>query len=419
MRRQRNSGSVIPILLVLLALAGAGFAAYWFYFRKHEEKPQYQTVTVKKGEVVQAVTATGTLHAVISVEVGSQISGIIKTLHADFNTNVKSGQVIAQLDPATYEAIANQNDGELANAQANLELATLNEKRKRELVSENAAPQADLDKAVADLHQAEATVKIKQAVLQKSKIDLARCTITAPVDGVVIERKVDVGQTVAATMTAPVLFTIANDLAKMQIEANVSEADIGGVKVGQTASFLVDAFPGRTFEGKVQMVRYAPITVENVVTYVTIIEVSNPKLELRPGMTANVSIVLAKRENTITVSNAALRFKPAPAGGSGSGSGAEGRPRSSEGEGKSRGGHHKDKEEAPESAVTKRKVYVLENEEPKALEIETGITDGVLTEVISGLNEGQEVVTSAYTPASGSSSPTMGSPFGGGGPPRR
>ncbi|MEY4483779.1 MAG: hypothetical protein RL693_1231 [Verrucomicrobiota bacterium] len=411
MRRQRNSGSVIPLLLVLLALAGAGVAVYWFYFKKQDEKPQFQTVPVKKGDVVQAVTATGTLHAVISVEVGSQISGIIKTLHADFNTNVKSGQVIAQLDPATYEAISNQNEGELASAQANLELATLNEKRKRELVLENAAPQADLDKAVADLHQAEATVKIKQAVLQKSKIDLARCTITAPVDGVVIERKVDVGQTVAATMTAPVLFTIANDLAKMQIEANVSEADIGGVKVGQIASFLVDAFPGRTFEGKVQMVRYAPITVENVVTYVTIIEVANPKLELRPGMTANVSIVLAKREDVITVSNAALRFKPAPAAG------ADGRTRSSKGEAKGKdkdkGGQHKDKEDAPEASVAKRTVHVLENGEPKPVEIETGITDGVITEVITGLKEDQEVVTSVYTSGAAAAAPSMGSPFGG------
>lgn len=398
----------MTVLVVFLALAGAGFAAYWFYFKPKDEKPQYQTVAAKRADVIQAVTASGTLHAVISVEVGSQISGIIRTLHADFNTNVKSGQVIAQLDPATYEAIANQNDGELASAQANLELATLNEKRKRELVSENAAPQADLDKALADLHQAQATVKIKQAILQKSKIDLARCTITAPVDGVVIERKVDVGQTVAATMTAPVLFTIANDLAKMQIEANVSEADIGGVKVGQTASFLVDAFPGRTFEGKVQMVRYAPITVENVVTYVTIIEVSNPKLELRPGMTANVSIVLAKREDAISVSNAALRFKPAPAAG------AESKGRSSDGEAKGRGPRGM---EEPEVTVSKRKVYVLENGEPKPVEIETGITDGVITEVLSGLNENQEVITSMYTPSTTSAAPTMGSPFGA--PPRR
>lgn len=391
------------MLVVLLALGGAGYAAYWFYFQKKDEKPQYQTIPVKRGDVIQAVTATGTLHAVISVEVGSQISGIIKTLFADFNTSVKAGQVIAQLDPATYDAIANQNEGELANAQANLELATLNERRKSELVKENAAPQADLDKAVADLHQAQATVKIKEAVLQKSKIDLARCTITAPVDGVVIERKVDVGQTVAATMTAPVLFTIANDLAKMQIEANVSEADIGGVKAGQIATFLVDAFPGRTFEGKVQMVRYAPITVENVVTYVTIIEVSNPKLELRPGMTANVSIVLAKREDVITVSNAALRFKPTPAVGE------EGRARGSDGETRSKGPRHKD---TAESAVSKRKVHVLDSGEPKPVQIETGITDGVITEVISGLDEGQEVVTSMFTPGATASS-SMGSPFGG------
>lgn len=391
------------MLVVLLALGGAGYAAYWFYFQKKDEKPQYQTIPAKRGDVIQAVTATGTLHAVISVEVGSQISGIIKTLFADFNTSVKAGQVIAQLDPATYDAIANQNEGELANAQANLELATLNERRKSELVKENAAPQADLDKAVADLHQAQATVKIKEAVLQKSKIDLARCTITAPVDGVVIERKVDVGQTVAATMTAPVLFTIANDLAKMQIEANVSEADIGGVKAGQIATFLVDAFPGRTFEGKVQMVRYAPITVENVVTYVTIIEVSNPKLELRPGMTANVSIVLAKREDVITVSNAALRFKPTPAVG------VEVHARSGNGETRSRGPRNK---EAPEVAVSKRKVHVLDSGEPKPVQIETGITDGVITEVTSGLDEGQEVVTSMFTPGA-TASPSMGSPFGG------
>lgn len=313
------------MLLLLLVLGGAGFAVYWFYFQKKDEKTQYQTVPVKKGDVIQAVTASGTLHAVISVEVGSQISGIIKTLHADFNTNVKSGQVIAQLDPATYEAIAHQNEGELDNAKANLELAMLNEKRKRELVS---------------------------------------------------------------------------------------EADIGGVKVGQTATFIVDAFPGRTFEGKVQMVRYAPITVENVVTYVTIIEVANPKLELRPGMTANVSIVLAKREDTIAVSNAALRFKPAPAAG------AEGKSRGGEGESRGRGSRSKDREEAPETTIAKRKVYVLENGEPKPLEIETGITDGVLTEVISGLSEGQEVITSAFTPSPTASAPAMGSPFGGA-PPRR
>lgn len=410
MTRHRPSGSALWIVLILLVLAGGAGGAYWYYFQKKDDKPQFQMAAAKRSNVVQAVTATGTLSALVSVQVGSQISGIIQTLNADYNTPVKEGQVVAQLDPGTYKAIADQNEGELANAQASLELARLNEQRKRDLVKDNAAPQADLDKAVADLHQAQATVQIKQAVLEKSKIDLARCTIKAPVDGVVIERKVDVGQTVAAAMTAPVLFTIANDLAKMQIEANVSEADIGGVKEGQSATFLVDAFPGRTFEGKVHLVRYAPVTVENVVTYVTVIDVANPKLELRPGMTATVSIVLAKRENTITVPNAALRFKPAPterkepvAGDTKGG-----------GDRRSKGPRNGGRDLAA-AASPNRKVYVLEDGEPKPVDVEVGITDGVVTEVLTGLTEGQEILTSMYVPNAASPS---ASPFGMGGPPR-
>lgn len=409
-QRHRQSGSALWLILFLLVLAGGGFAVWWFYFQKKDDKPQYQTSTAKRVNVVQAVTATGTLNALVMVQVGSQISGIIQTLSADYNTPVKEGQVVAQLDPSTYKAIADQNQGDLASAEASLELAQLNEKRKRDLVKDNAAPQADLDKAVADLHQAEAMVQIKKAVLEKSKIDLARCTITAPVDGVVIERKVDVGQTVAAAMTAPVLFTIANDLAKMQIEANVSEADIGGVQIGQGATFQVDAFPGRAFEGKVHMVRYAPVTVENVVTYVTVIDVENKKLELRPGMTATVSIVLAKKENVVAIPNAALRFKPA---------GSEKRMGMSGGESKG-GGEMRPKGGRPghdmAAASPRRKVYVLEDGEPKAVEVELGITDNVVTEVISGLEEGKEVLTSMYMPNAG---PMGGSPFGMGGPPRR
>ena len=410
-QRHRQSGSALWLILFLLVLIGGGVAVWWFYFQKKDDKPQYQTSAAKRVNVVQAVTATGTLNALVTVQVGSQISGIIQTLSADYNTPVKENQVVAQLDPSTYKAIADQNEGDLANAQASLELAQINEKRKRDLVKDNAAPQADLDKAVADLHQAEAMVQIKKAVLEKSKIDLARCTITAPVDGVVIERKVDVGQTVAAAMTAPVLFTIANDLAKMQIEANVSEADIGGVQVGQAATFQVDAFPGRTFEGKVHMVRYAPVTVENVVTYVTVIDVENKKLELRPGMTATVSIVLARKDNVVTIPNAALRFKPS--------GGAGGEKRMGGGESKG-GGEMHGKGPRPghdmAAASSHRKVYILEDGEPKAVEVELGITDNVVTEVISGLEEGKEVLTSMYLPNAG---PMGGSPFGMGGPPRR
>lgn len=412
--------------VVVLALIGT---AAWFAYpmlKPKEVKPQYQTVPVKRADIVQAVTASGQLSALVTVEVGSQISGNIKKLLADFNTPVKAGQIVAQLDAATYEAVKSQAQGELANAKASLELAQLNEKRQRELVAGNAGPQADLDKAVADLHQAEAQVQIKEGLLAKASIDLQRCTIFAPVDGVVISRDVNEGQTVAAAMTAPKLFTIANDLSKMQIEANVSEADIGGVKEGQTASFTVDAYPGRTFEGKVKMVRFAPVTVENVVTYVTVIEVANPRLELRPGMTANVSIVLDRRDNAIALPNAALRYKPSSGGPPGGGPamggppGSGGMASSSDSKGGGKGPPAKraePKADEKSDGPSTKTIYVLDNGEPKAIEVQVGLTDGVATEAISGIEEGTEVVTSQFTPASSGMSMSM-NPFGGG-PPRR
>jgi HlyD family secretion protein len=395
-------------LIVLLLLGGGGAAAWYYLYPHSDEKIQYQTTAVKRADIVQVVTATGTLNSVISVQVGSQISGNIKQLFADFNTPVKLGQVVALLDPSTYEAAVNQAAGDLASAKASMELAQLNEKRKRDLATSQAGTQADLDKAVADLHQAEAMVKIKEAALQKSQIDLARCTITAPVDGVVISRNVDVGQTVAAAMTAPILFTIAGDLAKMRIEANVSEADIGGVKEGQETTFVVDAFPGRVFKGRVQLVRYAPITVENVVSYVTVIEVDNEKLELRPGMTANVSIVLAQAKGALAVSNAALRFKPPVA------ETASTEPRRPSGQRGSRS-------TAAMAPPSKRTVQVLEGDNLKPVEVEVGITDNINTEVKSGLNEGDNVVSGIVpSPSSGASA---SSPFGaappGGSMPRR
>lgn len=391
-----KGSSGLKWFVFLLLLVGGGAAA-WFYYPHKEEKIQYQTATVKHADIVQVVTATGTLNSVISVQVGSQISGNIKQLFADFNTPVKLGQVVALLDPGTYEAVVNQAAGDLASANATLELAQLNEKRKRDLAGSQAGTQADLDKAVADLHQAEASVKIKQAALQKAQIDLARCTITAPVDGVVISRNVDVGQTVAAAMTAPILFTIAGDLAKMRIEANVSEADIGGVKEGQETTFAVDAFPGRTFRGRVQLVRYAPITVENVVSYVTVIEVDNEKLELRPGMTANVSIVLAEAKGVLAVSNAALRFKPPVA------ETAAAEPRKPSGQRGSRSA-------AALAPPSKRTVQLLEGDTLKPVEVELGITDNINTEVKSGLNEGDNVV-SGIVPTASSGAPAS-SPFG-------
>jgi HlyD family secretion protein len=393
--------------VVLLAVLGGGAWAFWL-FRKKDDAPQYQTAFAKRMDITNKVTATGTLSAVVSVQVGSQISGNILKLLADFNTPVKEGQVVAELDPATFQANVHLAEGDLATAQAGRELAELTFKRTSELFSQRLVAQAEKDKAVADMHQAEAAVAVKQAALERAKIDLARCTIIAPVDGIVISRNVDVGQTVAAAMTAPVLFTIANDLTKMHIEANVSEADIGGVREGQDATFAVDAFPDRTFHGKIVQVRYAPITVDNVVTYVTVIEVENPKKELRPGMTANVSIVIAERKNVIAVPNAALRFKPiADAGGDTKKAGPPTGARSPDGAGPKK----------PGGAT--RKVYRLEGSALKPVEVTVGVTDGINTEVLTGLNGDEKLVTGVVTSKSAAAG---AAPFGGapgGGPPRR
>src|SRR5216117_2686116 len=270
----------------------------------------YQTATITRGPITQAVTATGTLNPVVNVQVGSQVSGNIAKLFADFNSQLKAGQVVAQIDPALFQATVTQAEGDLANAQAALELAKVNATRTQELFAKKTSSQADVDQAMATLHQSEANVKIKQGALDKARADLEHCTITSPIDGVVISRSVDVGQTVAASLQAPIIFAIANDLTKMQIDANVAEADVGVVKIDQNVDFTVDAFPMQTFHGKVVQVRNAPITVQNVVTYDTVIGVSNPDLKLKPGMTANVSIIAAHKDDVLQIRNAALRYSP-------------------------------------------------------------------------------------------------------------
>ena len=270
----------------------------------------FQTATVTRGPITQAVTATGTLNPVVNVQVGSQVSGNIQKLFADFNSPVKAGQTVAQIDPALFQATVTQAEGDLASSQAALELARINATRTQSLVAKQNSAQSELDQALANLHQAEANVKIKQGALDKAKADLDHCTIVSPIDGTVISRSVDVGQTVAASLQAPVIFTIANDLTKMQIDANVAEADVGVVTVDQQVDFTVDVFPNQVFHGQVVQVRNAPITVQNVVTYDTVIGVSNPELKLKPGMTANVSIVISHKDNVLKISNAALRYRP-------------------------------------------------------------------------------------------------------------
>ena len=358
----------------------------------------YQTAVVTRGALTQAVTATGTLNPVVNVQVGSQVSGNIQKLFVDFNSKVKAGDVVAQIDPALFKATVTQAEGDLASAQAALELAKVNATRTQELFTKKNSSQQDLDQAMATLHQAEANVKIKQGALDKARADLDHCTITSPVDGEVISRSVDVGQTVAASLQAPVIFTIANDLTKMQIDSNVAEADVGVVKLDQTVDFTVDAFPTQTFHGKVIQVRNAPITVQNVVTYDTVIGVSNPDLKLKPGMTANVSIIVAHKDNVLQIKNAALRYRPADA------TPVQTRSTSSGSGQRQSGGARQQRVE--------RTVYVLSGSSPRPVQIKTGISDGIVTEVVEGLKEGDRVVTGELTSTSPTGSPPA-NPFGG------
>jgi HlyD family secretion protein len=300
--------------VLLVMAAGIVAAAIWYYRSSgaNAASTQFRTATVAAGDIIQEVTANGALNPVKNVEVGSQVSGIISKINADFNSHVKEGDVIAQIDPSTYQQNLVQAEAELANAQAALELARVNAGRAEELFKNKLISAAEHDSTVAAFHQAEATVKTREASVFRAKVDLSRTTITAPISGVVISRAVDEGQTVAASFNTPKLFLIANDLTKMQIEAAVSEADVGGVEEGQRVTFTVDAFPNRKFYGQVQQVRFAPVTNQNVVNYTAVVGVSNPDLKLRPGMTAVAKIVTAEKTNVLRVPNAALRFRPPP-----------------------------------------------------------------------------------------------------------
>ena len=308
---QKNS---LGIWLVVAALAGGG---YWGYTKWKAGKgtattgtAEFRTNTIARGNITQSVTANGALNPVKIVTVGSQISGIITELQADFNTVVKEGDVLAKIDPATYERKFARAEADLSSAKAAEALSQFNQKQAKQLFDSRLISQTEFEQTQVALLQAEAGVKMREAALAEAKVDLDRTIIYAPIGGVVISRRVEAGQTVAASFSAPELFQIANDLTRMQIEAAVSEADVGGVQEGQKVTFLVDAFPGRQFVGKVRQVRYAPTTNQNVVNYVTVVDVNNPDRKLRPGMTANASIITAERTNVVRIPNGAFRFRP-------------------------------------------------------------------------------------------------------------
>jgi len=296
------------VVIILAALAAGG----WYYYESRSavsEAPTFNTTTVARGDILQTVTATGTLEPVISVDVGSQISGLVKTLYVDFNSTVKKGDKLAEIDPATYQQRLRQAEANLASAEASNRLQKLNTERIKGLFDQKLVTQQEHDQAVAQLEQSNAQLVTQRAAVENARVDLERCTISSPIDGIVMNKQTEEGKTVAASLNAPVLFTIANDLARMQITAAVSEADIGSVAVGHEVTFTVDAFPGRSFRGDVVQVRNAPKTVSNVVTYDTIINVNNGDLKLRPGMTANVSIIVARRNGVVRLPNSALRVR--------------------------------------------------------------------------------------------------------------
>jgi HlyD family secretion protein len=363
------------ILLISAVVVGLAIAAF-LIFRSNGNQPKFRFDKVTKGDVEMAVTATGTVNPVTTVLVGTQVSGTIKNIYVDFNSPVKKGQLIAQIDPALFEAQVNQARANLLSAKANLEKAKASEvdakrtmERNKELVSKNLIAQSDFDTAEtnyetasASVSAAQAQVKQNEAALTSAETNLFYTRIVSPVDGIVVSRNVDVGQTVAASFQTPTLFSIAQDLTKMQIDTSVAEADIGNVKVGQDVEFTVDAYPDITFKGKVWQVRNAPISVQNVVTYDVVIKVNNPELKLKPGMTANVSIIIAIKKDVLRIPNAALRFRPSEKG--------------------------KISAQQKGSAV-----WILGQGKPKRIPITVGISDGSYTELVSDrLTEGQELI---------------------------
>jgi HlyD family secretion protein len=367
-----------PILTVVISAS--------LVFGCKGDTPTYRTDPVTRGDIEQAVTATGTVNAVTTVLVGTQVSGTIKTLYVDFNSRVKKGQLIAQIDPSTFESQVLQAQANLLSAQANLEKAEAalvdakrTYERNKELFAKNLVPRSDLDTAETNFRTNKAQVEVSKAQVEQAKAsldysrqNLAYTKIISPVDGVVISRNVDVGQTVAASFQTPTLFTIAQDLTKMQIDTNVAESDIGVVKLGQEVDFTVDAYPDTMFKGKVWQIRQAPITVQNVVTYDVVIQVNNRDLKLMPGMTANVSIIIQMRKDVVRITNASLRFRMSERP-SGSAAGAAGTG------GKKGPG-----------------IWILENGKPKRIAITPGISDGNYTEVVSGdLKEGQNLIVEA------------------------
>lgn len=505
-----SSGRAWKIALAVIVLGGIAYLA-WQRTNGKDETPRFRTVKVERGPITATVSATGTLNPVTSVQVGTQVSGQIKELFVDFNSPVKQGQLVARIDPETFEYRVRQAQADAEAARSALgraQVSVINAQRElnrtKELVERNFvspaeldAKQAAFDLAQADLKNGQAVVAQREASLASARVDLGRTEIRAPVDGVVIKRSVDVGQTVAASLQAPELFIIAKDLRDMQVETSIDEADVGRIRLGQRASFTVDAFPGRSFNGEVKQVRKSAQSVQNVVTYTVLITANNENGQLMPGMTANVRIVTDTRESVLKVANAALRFRPpgeaanAASGGAdkngkdakadtkaadsktgaSSGQGGQGgqgaqfrerlvselkldadqqsrldpilsdmrnkfmalreMPEESRGkmaaairnetrlriedilrpEQKARYAEIVAEQAGRSGQQTSGRVWVLENDKPKAIEVRLGLTDGTSTEISgTGIAEGTELLSGTLTAGASAAQPAKGGP---------
>ncbi len=416
----------IWIVAGLVVVGGGGY--YWRQRVLSQQVPKFETTVVDRGSIVAKVTATGTLSALVTVQVGTQVSGRVDKIMVDFNSTVKKGQVIAKIDPLLFQAALEQakanysaGEGNVIKLQAKADDAKLQYDRAKALFEHKAIAQQDLDTARAnsraadgDLVAAQGNLEQAKASLHQAQVNLAYTTIISPTTGTVISRNVDVGQTVAASLSAPTLFLIAEDLTKMQVDTSVSEADIGKLKAGMASQFTVDAYPTKIFRGTIRQLRNAPQTVQNVVTYDAVIDVSNPNLELRPGMTANVTFVYDQRDGALRVANAALRFQPPPElAGSAAGGGrrdhgnrADGGARpEGEGGGHRGGGGDRTAELAggirPGGRVRRggpvsdqRTLWTLRDGAISPVGVRIGITDGIFTEIDArNIHEGDQIVT--------------------------
>ena len=397
-------------IIIFAAVIAVVLAMGIYFYSRQPQEITYKTAKVERGAIVSSVSATGNLAAVVTVQVGTQVSGTIQKLFVDFNSPVKKGQTIAQIDPALFSAQVEQSRGNYLNAQATLQKAKAdltdakrNLERYRQLIKDGIVSQSDYDTAENRYEQAAATVKASEGSVAQNHgtysqalTNLKYATIKSPVDGIVVSRNVDVGQTVAASFQTPTLFTIAQDLTKMEIDTSVDEADISRIMVGQAVTFTVDSYPENRFTGKVSQIRNAPIVTQNVVTYVVVVSVDNKELKLKPGMTANVTVETARKDDVLKIPSAALRFKP---------------------KGVKEAKESKEKTAVAEPRKPKKelgqKVFILTaDSKPRPVSVKTGISNDGQVELVEGnLKENDEVIVEQILPKKKGVG-TSGSPMG-------